>query len=769
MENSTTNTIVWSVLAGLVIFTALILNLPIFIYKTRRTKQDILIAEKYTFQIFCFIYFLFFPILNIFNLAAIDNYTVNNYFLTAYFIGDTVLTLMISIEDYRSVQNPFYVFDDYLKTKSKGFIHETICIGLICLSMLFAYIAEQFDIFEDLNSCYLVLNNLGILLFCLFLAIGILVINVMKYGYIRSYLSENKLKAAKLTRLEIMSNVFKVIILLCYTLVSIENRFKVDIDDIVFTVLNYIFLAISLSVNIIEQVIVSRTDYFYYSMGNTKLGYFYKIYFPKVFTKPTLTMEYSSFIGSKENSLAYFHDKLAYNVEEYIVDEIESSLNITLASLFIIYSKLAKASMKSEEKMLTKDKDSPTSSESEKKPRLSDKSDLESFTLEQIETAKDVITTEYVFKRNEHINDFDHSEEKLKIHKLLNPNDKDLTTELKKLPELTLKLKAYNIQDFTEIILSKGKIDLFNTINTAFLSHHNNNSLQNLFSKNCKDEMFRNQKRFILKTFDKGLNIEIIIDDGISTHFLQSYTKYMKNNKKSFLPLILGVFKVKVNHLKELTVILSKNKIVEDVPKDYFNYWQLLRLYPDNKLEMVTSSKDRTSYLIQDDLIIFKTDGARLNLNNFTEFSKIMESDIGFFMDLKIKGFKLLIMYYELGKLNQQNISIDEGNNNRISVGGITLRPSRMSAGFSEIKSEGGKWDNSVFDFSLRQELTFVLENHGFEANFNDFKCVLFFIFDDIIYNDCGSNASLCSNIKPIYYENYFKLIQDKFEESILK
>jgi hypothetical protein len=768
MELTFIHEIIWLVISGLIIFTAIVLLMPTLLFKNKKTKQDLLSSEKYIIQILCFCFFIFLPIIDLVGLDQNTCHSLTKYLLTTYLVSNSILSLFIQIEDFKAIQNPFYIFEHYLKNKYKNITFEVIYLVLLIISLTLIGLVYKDEDYLIVDISYLILNNIWLYVFCLVITISTFILEIVKQIIVKSYMSENKQKAVLRCRVELASIVLEVIYMASFIILLLLNTEKEVSDETFFILLNYIFLASTLLININSQFIISRTDYFFYTLGNTRLALFYKIYLPNVFSKPALSMEYSSFMGGKENSLMYFYDKLSYNIEEYIMDEIEASLNIALSSMFIIYSKFSKTSLKSVEKSLAKG-ESPTSSSSDPtKKRHSEKSDLESFTLEQVEVSKDVTTSEYVFRRNDMVNDFEHSFEKEKISRLLNTNvDKEnCVVNPDRIPKIELRVRAFNMNDFSEIITVKGKADLFNLITIGLLSHYNNNTVTSLFTKNCKEELFRKQKRFIIKTHDKNFNIEILNEENVPTDFLKNYTKFMKSTRKSFLPLIVGVFKIKLNKFKEITMILSKNKVIEDVPKEYFNYWQLLRLQPDNKLEMVTSSKDRTSYLIQDDLIIFKT-GAKLNLNNFNDFSKTLENDIAFFKDLQIQDFKLLIMYYELGKSHHPNISIEDANR-MFSLGGTNLRPSKLSKDYSEIQKDDIRADASLFDFSLRQELTFLNENYGFEASFNDFKCFLIFVFDDIVFNNSRNRLLTCFK-KENYYEDYFKSVQDKFEESILK
>ena len=84
-----------------------------------------------------------------------------------------------------------------------------------------------------------------------------------------------------------------------------------------------------------------------------------------------------------------------------------------------------------------------------------------------------------------------------------------------------------------------------------------------------------------------SLNNKNNLSDLINKYFLYLETKGINN---TFLPIILGIFKIKINHFKSLLIIVSDNSIVENIPYKNFTNWQLIR-FKEKGLAKVGSSR----------------------------------------------------------------------------------------------------------------------------------------------------------------------------------
>jgi len=91
------------------------------------------------------------------------------------------------------------------------------------------------------------------------------------------------------------------------------------------------------------------------------------------------------------------------------------------------------------------------------------------------------------------------------------------------------------------------------------------------------------------------------------TDLLNKYFNYLQNKgiNNTFLPIILGIFKIKINYFNSLIVIIIDNSIVENVPMKYFTNWQLIR-FKEKNLEKVASSRYKRNTILDDDKIFKK-------------------------------------------------------------------------------------------------------------------------------------------------------------------
>ena len=90
---------------------------------------------------------------------------------------------------------------------------------------------------------------------------------------------------------------------------------------------------------------------------------------------------------------------------------------------------------------------------------------------------------------------------------------------------------------------------------------------------------------------------------------LDEYFDYIKGVGVSgtFLPIILGIFKVKINSFKTMLICISCNSLIENTPSNSYSYWQLVRFSSSNT-QKVVSSKYRHGILLKDDLIFDRKD-----------------------------------------------------------------------------------------------------------------------------------------------------------------
>ena len=96
---------------------------------------------------------------------------------------------------------------------------------------------------------------------------------------------------------------------------------------------------------------------------------------------------------------------------------------------------------------------------------------------------------------------------------------------------------------------------------------------------------------------------------------------------------------------------------MENAPKSFFSYWQLLRILKGKPQKIASSQFSSRGSFIKDDPIFdraFQIETIKDNPNynkigfrNYSEFQGIINSDIEFMRQVGAKNFDLLLMYYE--------------------------------------------------------------------------------------------------------------------------
>jgi hypothetical protein len=382
--------------------------------------------------------------------------------------------------------------------------------------------------------------------------------------------------------------------------------------------------------------------------------------------------------------------------------------------------------------------------------------------------------------------------------------------------DLKINLKSFFTQKCVECIYEqkiKGR-----NIGQSMLSHmilsnnakninpdNPNSYYWSLLAANGREEYFNKLKNTSIKTYDKNFTLDIFDSDEEEINFekgnnsdiaqlLDQYFTYIKGKglNSTFIPLLVGVFKIKINNFKTLLIFITRNSLVENVPKNFFTYWQLIRFLKD-KSQKIASSQFNSGTLVKDDPLFerafqveTKTDNPDFNkifMKNYLDFQDTIQSDLSFLKKIGVQNFDLLLMYYEYentkkhekqgaikikktetgqtefieesipkGALfDDEEINKNEGNNSPDSLGG----------GFF---SMGGGFLDGVDELDMKNVTNLCDYNekisiNGYDGIFDSFNCMCFFTFENIF--DIRKRLSISSN----YYNNFEKNILDNFTE----
>jgi hypothetical protein len=355
-------------------------------------------------------------------------------------------------------------------------------------------------------------------------------------------------------------------------------------------------------------------------------------------------------------------------LEDFYLNYLDQILNIITSSLYKLYNSEFFSTKKVNNQKLSKELNLTVSSITGED--LSGFSGLNDSFLNN-EIIKSENLSSFTFNKNHNMNDYSSFQD------VLDNNNNMVNSNLK------VNIHSYYTNSCVSNILEKN----FTSKNIAksLISHmclkklndsHSSSqegppcNYYSLTIANAKESYFLNLNNISFKTFDKKYSLEIFeTNDEINK--LEINTSYIKNNisdlidkyflylqvkgiNNTFLPLILGIFKIKINDFKPLLIIITDNSIVENVPIQNYTNWQLIR-FKEKGLKKIASSRYNKNIIV-DDNIIFKRVLTKENriyrknvikLNNYEEVKNIMLSDINFLKKVGSYAFNLLLMYYE--------------------------------------------------------------------------------------------------------------------------
>lgn len=684
----------------LIIIVTFILLITYLCYRRNLIKEDILLIEKYFVVILFMLYLFALCLLELLELIKDEeNKQYIKYGLFG-FLGFYLINIVsVNVEFYCSITNSFYIFNSIFSNKKKNILWEAITIVFIGLFVSINVVFEKEDIIKYIK------NGL----------IALLSIIAIIFQSISLYLVYQIQNTSKINmKIKLISYYISSFLLLCYACINcISDKFLSNNEQFFIPIFIILFIVL---VDVIFQMIIIRTsDFYFYNLGSKKsIAKFYNWCFTNRHYKKSIFGKEKKNEITKDDILHNFIENLKYcNLSQINIELCEYSLNVALGSIGLIFDKIRK--INNESVTVPSSRSSTTT-----KPQ-----ELSDSLLSVDENNKDIHENyrHFQFKKGHF------QEEKINSMIKFDNNLFDKVTEhkLKFSNSVNVDIKYYYYEKFLNIINTQ-RIDLSEV--KASLTSHITKEFPFLISNNSRENYFRSLKTFSLKSNDKHLLIEIfddILSSKCSKRNISLYLDYIsRTNSQTFLPLLLGVFKVQINSFSPFTIFLFKNTIVENMPKDIFNYWQFMRYTYENKIEKISTSKDRTSICITEDNLFNGI--SKISLNNFSLFEKILKEDFAFLQSINSKNFSLLIMYYEFDQAGMKSLLIDPGED--ISK----IRISTSNFRISDVKNFNFNEENMSMS-ELDKDLSIIKgnkDNNGFDAKFNNFKAKIFFGFENI-------------------------------------
>lgn len=289
---------------------------------------------------------------------------------------------------------------------------------------------------------------------------------------------------------------------------------------------------------------------------------------------------------------------------------------------------------------------------------------------------------------------------------------------------------------------------------TSFLS----NNYTSLLNKSSKNQYFQNLKSLCFKTGDNKLLLEIQSDYKFNDQrrrFIDRYFDHLNSNHAhTFLPALIGIFIIQIDSFRPFALFVSVNPLIENFPKEHFNYWELMHFpIKDKEPQKISTSKEKESLKITTELI-FK-ENAKFQIEEFQLFQDILNKDLFFFKVNRSKDFSMIILYYEMEKSskekNENNLLIPDDFTKSLIVNNEDIDKS--------INLVPGK-SSDISMITYRNDFSKTsLPHNGFDCTYNKFQGVLFFSFGNIL-NDRSSFPQ--GNL----YHNYLDKVTSYFNNS---
>jgi hypothetical protein len=718
---------------NIVVVLALLLNiligiiviLPFVCIKKFKERSDYYRVFYKSIELLLSFYIIFFVFVDEINFTG--QHFPEAALIAIYFLTNHYFKLAISMEEYSSMVDPTSFMIRLLR-KGSNFTYELLFgVIVICFFCFHLYIAHENlingfdDIICSVNYYFLYVNSLILYM----LVTGILGINIVfiskKFNIVDDLPQNRNIKIR--IRIEIIEIIVKVLFLsynffLLYLVYEKNQKEKIKELEVFFYVYIFCLVSILLLENLFFSLKTFYSDFFSMFLSKTVYARLYRLFGQVPRYKITEFLDNSSSMISNDSVL----NKTKFYYENFVIKTFDQSVNLIFLSLYIIFSKIHSQNVQ---------------------PKIVNERFYQSFT----------------FKKDNSKNDF------------IGDNNKDLSDLCSDYPKERLKIevKSFLMSDFEESLKEKA-VDL-KVLSSLFLNQlykvNNNNDEReinrredpNCLGKYVKESNLKYDEQFIIKTEDKEYFLEILPRNYFNKdnlNYIKNYINHSKNFNQSFLPPLIGAFRIKIDDLKEFCFVLTKNKIKE-IKKNY-NSWYMIKMNNSINFRLITSSKDRASNILKEDAKFLNNQNDKIYLNFYNIFKQNVERDIDFLKTANRNKFSLLILLYELGS-NQynNNVSAVSTEENKYIFRGSNFSKNDLSV----IPFDGLKKD-PLIDSSFKDFGNFLdISKYGFEANYRNFKLFNYFMFDNVFQGKSFFRSSS-------FYEELKNQILSKFDELIV-
>ena len=747
---------------------------------------------------------------------------------------------MMKIEIYRTFVNPVHYFNRLFRQKQYNYIPELIIliIAIISLSVDLGIAFNKLKEESEENNDDLTLSYLFLIAeWKPFVIIIISIICIIFYCKLKSLISNfyfnHQEKLLNVISKRSMNNYLYLVFGIFYLFPLIEKIIKNSSSNSEYvklfgTLFFYIVIIDDYFIHLSE---ISTSKFCEYPLKRTLLGYFCSCFYkPKkaktgamapligessVYEKTELTGFQNDFSSSLDLVSNRVSDKELISVyknglfiEDYFLSYFDQILNIITSSLNQAYNSKYFSTQANEQTLTSKLKIE----------------DISAIGGNMKDTSVSAIGTKTVVNTKSELGD-----DTVKFNITKNIETDDLK-RFQNILENRLLVKNHN--NFLNISLNsfftpRCLESIYNQkikgrhVSNSLLSHmifspyaknknpdNPNANYWSLFASNAKEQYFNKMKNTSIKTFDKQFTIDLFDtdngelnfsekgDNSVLAQLLDQYFTYIhgKGINGTFIPSLVGVFKIKINNFKTLLVFITKNSLVENAINNNYSHWQLLRIMKGKPQKVASSQVNSGSTLVKDDPIFeraFQIETIKDNPNynkiafkNYNDFQSIIQSDIEFMRQVGGKNFDLLLMYYEFENTQKHEkqgaIKIRQTNQGAEIVeeslpedflddemSGTTpiSKPKKKSIDFLSM-GNGGFLDEDNFgnDYNMKKVMNALDKDdnnymNGFEGLFDNFNCICFFTFENVF--DIRKRESISDS----FYANFRDNILSNFTE----
>ena len=825
-----------------IIFITITIFHPINGYKKVKSKEEQLFVQKTLITTLFFISILITSVLFILKIINDTNifFLIEVLAFNVYIIIIILYNFFLSLEIYYTYTNPVHYFNRLFKQNKFNYLQEFFLFIITILIALIDYVLytkdkygikkkeqKEKNFYYNDASVFILIAKWKSFFIILFSLISIIVCFIIKKK-IKKFCFKHQEKLYNVIDKRNLSNTLYLVYGLIYVL---PICFKMEISEFYNIFASIAFLIIISDDFIMDISVIATTKFCEYRLRKTVLGFFCSWFVkPARHTSSTIPLVNELSINDFNGTSTFQNDtstaleiitnnprdkelvstyKSGVYMEDYFLGYFDQVLNIISAGIFHVFNSSFFSSKANETIMNNNikigDDVSCIKGAFQNVTNMTMNATNMGGNKTVLSTKSEVgdETTRFRMRKNMEVDEFKRFKEVLESGiKITNNNN-----------YLDMDIKSFFTPKSVECIYAqklKGKV-IANSLLSHMLIGSKGKNIDNpnlyyysLLASNGKEEYFSKLKNTSIKTYDKKYNLDIFdTNDGdlneSMSQLLDTYFAYIhgKGINGTFIPLLVGVFKIKINNFKTLLILVTKNSLVENAPKSFYTYWQLIRFMNEKPQKISSSQFTGGITLVKDDPIFersfqieTKKDNPNYNkifVKNFMDFEETIKNDIIFLKEIGVHNFYLLLMYYEYEntqkhekqgviKIRKSNlgaelieeslpkgelfndedftpISSQFGSKVQSSLGGEFLSPDGAFFDDNDIGGKNANVNNKAELVDYEEKINM----NQFEGVFDSFNCMCFFTFENVF--DIRNRSSGSTS----YYDGFQKKIMVNF------